>query len=223
MSYAIAIDGPSGAGKSTIAKRVAKKLSFIYVDTGAMYRAMALYVLEQNIDPQDQAKVAAVCPDIDVTILYEDGVQQVLLNGKNVSAEIRQEIVGNTASRISVIKEVREKLVALQRQLAAKENVVMDGRDIGTTILPNAEVKIFLTASAKTRANRRYLELTEKGEACDMDEILKDIIDRDERDMSRAVSPLKQAEDAVLVDSSEMGIEEVVESILSVYRKKVNG
>ena len=223
MSYAIAIDGPSGAGKSTIAKRVAKELSFIYVDTGAMYRAMALYVLEQNIDPQDQAKVAAACPDIDVTILYEDGVQQVLLNGKNVSAEIRQEIVGNTASRISVIKEVREKLVALQRQLAAKENVVMDGRDIGTTILPNAEVKIFLTASAKTRANRRYLELTEKGEACDMDEILKDIIDRDERDMSRAVSPLKQAEDAVLVDSSEMGIEEVVESILSVYRKKVNG
>ena len=123
MSYAIAIDGPSGAGKSTIAKRVAKELSFIYVDTGAMYRAMALYVLEQNIDPQDQAKVAAACPDIDVTILYEDGVQQVLLNGKNVSTEIRQEIVGNTASRISVIKEVREKLVALQRQLAEKENV----------------------------------------------------------------------------------------------------
>ena len=138
MSYAIAIDGPSGAGKSTIAKRVAKELSFIYVDTGAMYRAMALYVLEQNIDPQDQAKVAAVCPDIDVTILYEDGVQQVLLNGKNVSAEIRQEIVGNTASKISVIKEVREKLVALQRQLAAKENVVMDGRDIGTQVLPDA-------------------------------------------------------------------------------------
>ena len=162
MSYAIAIDGPSGAGKSTIAKRVAKELSFIYVDTGAMYRAMALYVLEQNIDPQDQAKVAAACPDIDVTILYEDGVQQVLLNGKNVSAEIRQEIVGNTASRISVIKEVREKLVALQRQLAAKENVVMDGRDIGTQVLPDATVKIYLTASAKERAKRRYLELQEK-------------------------------------------------------------
>ena len=141
MSYVIAIDGPSGAGKSTIAKRVAKELSFIYVDTGAMYRAMALYVLEQNIDPQDQAKVVAACPDIDVTILYEDGVQQVLLNGKNVSTEIRQEIVGNTASRISVIKEVREKLVALQRQLAAKENVVMDGRDIGTQVLPDATVQ----------------------------------------------------------------------------------
>ena len=220
MSYAIAIDGPSGAGKSTIAKRVAKELSFIYVDTGAMYRAMALYVLEQNIDPQDQAKVAAVCPDIDVTILYEDGVQQVLLNGKNVSAEIRQEIVGNTASRISVIKEVREKLVALQRQLAAKENVVMDGRDIGTCVLPNAQVKIYLTAGSKTRAQRRYDELTAKGVSCDFDEIEKDIIDRDYRDMHRETSPLKQAEDAVLVDSSEMDIDEVVEAIRSIYEEK---
>ena len=213
MSYAIAIDGPSGAGKSTIAKRVAKELSFIYVDTGAMYRAMALYVLEQNIDPQDQAKVAAVCPDIDVTILYEDGVQQVLLNGKNVSAEIRQEIVGNTASRISVIKEVREKLVALQRQLAAKENVVMDGRDIGTNILPNADVKIYLTASVKTRADRRYKELTEKGISCSYEEIAEDIKKRDERDMSRETAPLKQAEDAILIDSSDMSIEEVVHAI----------
>ena len=221
MSYAIAIDGPSGAGKSTIAKRVAKELSFIYVDTGAMYRAMALYVLEQNIDPQDQAKVAAACPDIDVTILYEDGVQQVLLNGKNVSAEIRQEIVGNTASKISVIKEVREKLVALQRQLAAKENVVMDGRDIGTTILPNAEVKIYLTASADTRARRRALEYEQKGEMFNLDQIRKDIIERDERDMNREVSPLKQADDAVLVDSSEMGIDDVVNAILNVYKEKV--
>ena len=170
MGYNIAIDGPAGAGKSTIAKQVAKKKGFIYVDTGAMYRAMALYVLEQNIDPQDQAKVAAACPDIDVTILYEDGVQQVLLNGKNVSAEIRQEIVGNTASKISVIKEVREKLVALQRQLAAKENVVMDGRDIGTQVLPDATVKIYLTASAKERAKRRYLELQEKEKEQDNDQ-----------------------------------------------------
>ena len=220
MGYNIAIDGPAGAGKSTIAKRVAKELSFVYVDTGAMYRAMALYVLEQNIDPQDQAKVAAVCPDIDVTILYEDGVQQVLLNGKNVSAEIRQEIVGNTASKISVIKEVREKLVALQRQLAAKENVVMDGRDIGTCVLPNAQVKIYLTASSKTRAQRRYDELTAKGVSCDFDEIEKDIIDRDYRDMHRETSPLKQAEDAVLVDSSEMDIDEVVEAIRSIYEEK---
>ena len=221
MGCNIAIDGPAGAGKSTIAKRVAKELSFIYVDTGAMYRAMALYVLEQNIDPQDQAKVAAACPDIDVTILYEDGVQQVLLNGKNVSTEIRQEIVGNTASKISVIKEVREKLVALQRQLAAKENVVMDGRDIGTTILPNAEVKIYLTASADTRAKRRALEYEQKGESFDLDQIRKDIIERDQRDMNREISPLKQADDAVLVDSSEMGIDDVVNAILNVYKEKV--
>ena len=220
MSYAIAIDGPSGAGKSTIAKRVAKKLSFIYVDTGAMYRAMALYVLEQNIDPQDQAKVAAVCPDIDVTILYEDGVQQVLLNGKNVSAEIRQEIVGNTASKISVIKEVREKLVALQRQLAAKENVVMDGRDIGTQVLPDAIVKIYLTASAKERAKRRYLELQEKGMPGELDQIEADIIERDNRDMNREISPLRQAEDAVLVDASFMGIEEVTAAVIAEFEKK---
>ena len=218
MSYAIAIDGPSGAGKSTIAKRVAKELSFIYVDTGAMYRAMALYVLEQNIDPQDQAKVAAVCPDIDVTILYEDGVQQVLLNGKNVSAEIRQEIVGNTASRISVIKEVREKLVALQRQLAAK--VVMDGRDIGTQVLPDATVKIYLTASAKERAKRRYLELQEKGMPGELDQIEADIIERDNRDMNREISPLRQAEDAVLVDASFMGIEEVTAAVIAEFEKK---
>ena len=217
MSYAIAIDGPSGAGKSTIAKRVAKELSFIYVDTGAMYRAMALYVLEQNIDPQDQAKVAAVCPDIDVTILYEDGVQQVLLNGKNVSAEIRQEIVGNTASKI---KEVREKLVALQRQLAAKENVVMDGRDIGTQVLPNATVKIYLTASAKERAKRRYLELQEKGMPGELDQIEADIIERDNRDMNREISPLRQAEDAVLVDASFMGIEEVTAAVIAEFEKK---
>ena len=220
MSYAIAIDGPSGAGKSTIAKRVAKELSFIYVDTGAMYRAMALYVLEQNIDPQDQAKVAAVCPDIDVTILYEDGVQQVLLNGKNVSTEIRQEIVGNTASKISVIKEVREKLVALQRQLAAKENVVMDGRDIGTQVLPDATVKIYLTASAKERAKRRYLELQEKGMPGELDQIEADIIERDNRDMNREISPLRQAEDAVLVDASFMGIEEVTAAVIAEFEKK---
>ena len=219
MSYAIAIDGPSGAGKSTIAKRVAKELSFIYVDTGAMYRAMALYVLEQNIDPQDQAKVAAACPDIDVTILYEDGVQQVLLNGKNVSTEIRQEIVGNTASRISVIKEVREKLVALQRQLAAKENVVMDGRDIGTQVLPDATVKIYLTASVHTRAVRRYQEYLAKGEKITLEEVEKDIENRDYQDMNRAISPLKQAEDAVFLDSSDMGIEEVLETMISVYEK----
>ena len=218
----IALDGPAGAGKSSIAKLVAKKLSFVYLDTGAMYRTIALYVLKNQIAPSDEAAVVARLDDIEITLSHENGEQQIFLNGENVSKEIRKEEVGNMASVSSANPEVRAHLLKLQRNLAAENNVVMDGRDIGTTILPNAEVKIFLTASAKTRANRRYLELTEKGEACDMDEILKDIIDRDERDMSRAVSPLKQAEDAVLVDSSEMGIEEVVESILSVYRKKVN-
>ena len=214
MGINIAIDGPAGAGKSTIAKKVAKELSFIYVDTGAMYRAMALYLLEKGISGDE--KISEACHDADISIRYENGEQQVILNGKNVTAFLRKEEVGNMAS-------VSSANLKLQRNLAAENNVVMDGRDIGTTILPNAEVKIFLTASAKTRASRRYLELTEKGEACDMDEILKDIVDRDERDMNRAVSPLKKAEDAVLVDSSEMGIDEVVESILSVYRKRVNG
>ena len=221
--YSIAIDGPAGAGKSTIAKTIAKKLEFIYVDTGAMYRAMALYFIRHEIDPKDEEAINKACPDIHVSINYEDGVQQVLLNGENVNGLIRTEEVGNMASKTSAYKMVRATLLDLQRDLAKTANILMDGRDIGTTILPNAEVKIFLTASAKTRASRRYLELTEKGEACDMDEIMKDIVDRDERDMNRAVSPLKKAEDAVLVDSSEMGIDEVVESILSVYRKRVNG
>lgn len=221
MSYAIAIDGPSGAGKSTIAKRVAKELSFIYVDTGAMYRAMALYVLKNGIDPQDEEKVAAICPEIDVTILYEDGVQQVLLNGENVSTEIRQEEVGNTASKISVIPQVREKLVALQRQLAEKENVVMDGRDIGTQVLPNAAVKIYLTASSAQRTKRRYLELQEKGMPGELEQIEADIIERDHRDMNRAISPLRQAEDAVLVDASFMNIEEVTAAVIGEYQKKV--
>ena len=223
MSMNIAIDGPAGAGKSTIAKKLAKELGFIYVDTGAMYRAMAYYFLTNGIASSDETKIAEACPNVDVTIAYENNEQQVILNGKNVNGFIRTEEVGNMASATSVYPVVRTKLVELQRKLAESTDVIMDGRDIGTTILPNAEVKIFLTASAKTRASRRYLELTEKGEACDMDEILKDIVDRDERDMNRAVSPLKKAEDAVLVDSSEMGIDEVVESILSVYRKRVNG
>ena len=223
MGYNIAIDGPAGAGKSTIAKMVAKELGFIYVDTGAMYRGLAVHFLKKGIVPGEVEKIEAACEDAKVELGYENGVQQVYLNGENITSQLREEAVGNMASVSSANPEVRAHLLKLQRNLAAENNVVMDGRDIGTTILPNAEVKIFLTASAKTRASRRYLELTEKGEACDMDEILKDIVDRDERDMNRAVSPLKKAEDAVLVDSSEMGIDEVVESILSVYRKRVNG
>ena len=217
MTMNIAIDGPAGAGKSTIAKRLAKKLGFIYVDTGAMYRAMAYYFLQHNIDAKDENAIAAACPDVDVTITYENGEQQVLLNGENVNGVIRNEEVGNMASSTSVYPVVRKKLVELQRQLAKSADVIMDGRDIGTCVLPDAQVKIYLTASSATRAKRRYDELTEKGVSCDLAEIEKDIIDRDYRDMHRETSPLRQAEDAVLVDSSEMNIDEVVDAIYQVY------
>ena len=217
MSMNIAIDGPAGAGKSTIAKRLAKKLGFIYVDTGAMYRAMAYYFLQHNIDAKDENAIAAACPDVDVTITYENGEQQVLLNGENVNGVIRNEEVGNMASSTSVYPVVRKKLVELQRQLAKSADVIMDGRDIGTCVLPDAQVKIYLTASSATRAKRRYDELTEKGVSCDLAEIEKDIIDRDYRDMHRETPPLRQAEDAVLVDSSEMNIDEVVDAIYQVY------
>ena len=217
MSMNIAIDGPAGAGKSTIAKRLARKLGFIYVDTGAMYRAMAYYFLQLNIDAKDENAIAAACPDVDVTITYENGEQQVLLNGENVNGVIRNEEVGNMASSTSVYPVVRKKLVELQRQLAKSADVIMDGRDIGTCVLPDAQVKIYLTASSATRAKRRYDELTEKGVSCDLAEIEKDIIDRDYRDMHRETSPLRQAEDAVLVDSSEMNIDEVVDAIYQVY------
>ena len=217
MSMNIAIDGPAGAGKSTIAKRLAKKLGFIYVDTGAMYRAMAYYFLRHNIDAKDEKAIAAACPNVDVTITYENGEQQVLLNGENVNGVIRNEEVGNMASSTSVYPVVRKKLVELQRQLAKSADVIMDGRDIGTCVLPDAQVKIYLTASSATRAKRRYDELTEKGVSCDLAEIEIDIIDRDYRDMHRETSPLRQAEDAVLVDSSEMNIDEVVDAIYQVY------
>ena len=219
MSMNIAIDGPAGAGKSTIAKRLAKKLGFIYVDTGAMYRAMAYYFLQKHTDPSDEKAIAAMCPDVDVTIAYEGNEQQVLLNGENVNGFIRTEEVGNMASSVSVYPVVRTKLVELQRELAAKSDVIMDGRDIGTCVLPDAQVKIYLTASAKTRAQRRYEELTAKGETCDLEQIEKDIIDRDYRDMHRETSPLAQAKDAVLVDSSEMNIDEVVDAIYRIYEK----
>lgn len=220
MSMNIAVDGPAGAGKSTIAKRLAKNLGFIYVDTGAMYRAMAYYFLQNGIAAEDEAAIAAACPNVDVTIAYEDGEQQVILNGRNVNGAIRTEEVGNMASATSVYPVVREKLVELQRQLAARSDVIMDGRDIGTCVLPDAQVKIYLTASSATRAKRRFDELSAKGVACDLAEIERDIIDRDYRDMHREMSPLKQADDAVLVDSSDMDIDEVVAAITEVYRSK---
>ncbi len=219
MSMNIAIDGPAGAGKSTIAKRLAKELGFIYVDTGAMYRAMAYYFLRHNIQGDDEAAIAQACPDVDVTIAYEDGEQQVLLNGSNVTAFLRTEEVGKMASATSVYPAVRTKLVELQRRLAEKSDVVMDGRDIGTCVLPEAQVKVYLTASTATRAKRRYDELVEKGEECDLQKIEQDIIERDDRDTHREISPLKQAADAVLVDSSELGIEEVVSEIRAIYEK----
>lgn len=220
MSMNIAVDGPAGAGKSTIAKRLAKNLGFIYVDTGAMYRAMAYYFLQNGIAAEDEAAIAAACPNVDVTIAYEDGEQQVILNGRNVNGAIRTEEVGNMASATSVYPVVREKLVELQRQLAARSDVIMDGRDIGTCVLPDAQVKIYLTASSATRAKRRFDELSAKGVSCDLAEVERDIIDRDYRDMHRETSPLKQADDAVLVDSSDMDIDEVVAAITEVYRSK---
>lgn len=221
MGVNIAIDGPAGAGKSTIAKKLAKELSFIYVDTGAMYRAMALYFLEAGIAAKDEAAISRDCGNVTVTIAYEKEEQQVLLNGENVTGKLRTEQVGNMASAISVYPKVREKLVALQQKLAEDADVIMDGRDIGTCVLPNAQVKIYLTASVDTRANRRYEELTAKGQSCDLAEIARDIRERDARDMNREISPLRQAEDAVLVDTSDMTIEEVVSVIHNIYREKV--
>ena len=221
MSINIAIDGPAGAGKSTIAKRLAKELGFIYVDTGAMYRAMAYYFLSHGIKAEDENAIAEACPNVDVTISYENGEQQVILNGENVNGVIRNEAVGNMASATSVYPVVREKLVELQRQLAKKTDVIMDGRDIGTCVLPDAQVKIYLTASSATRAGRRYEELTAKGISCDLAEIERDIIDRDYRDMHRETSPLRQAEDAILVDSSDLNIDEVVAKIRSICEKAV--
>lgn len=219
MSYNIAIDGPAGAGKSTIAKKLAADLGYVYVDTGAMYRAMAYYFLQNNISADDETAISAACPNVNVTIEYKDGVQQVILNGENVNGVIRNEEVGNMASATSVYPAVRTKLVELQRELAAKQNVIMDGRDIGTVVLPDANVKIYLTASSKVRAQRRYDELTAKGEKCDFDAIEKDIIDRDYRDMHRETSPLKQAEDAVLLDSSDLDIDGVVARMKEIIKE----
>lgn len=218
--HSIAIDGPAGAGKSTIAKRVAKELGFIYVDTGAMYRAMALYFLRHGISGGDEKGVSEACGAIAVSIEYENGEQQVILNGENVNALIRTEEVSMMTSDTSKYRMVREKLLSLQRELAKKKDVIMDGRDIGTCVLPEADLKVYLTASPAERARRRHKELQERGTVCDFEKIRQDIIARDEQDMNREVSPLKQAEDAVLVDASDMTIEEVTERIVSLYQDR---
>ena len=217
----IAIDGPAGAGKSTIAKLVAAKKNYIYVDTGAMYRAIALYLYRNGIDADDSAAISSRCGEPDITIEYRDGEQVVLLNGENVNSQLRTPQVSDMASRSSVNPDVRQKLMELQQELARRENVVMDGRDIGTVVLPDAQVKIFLTASVEVRAKRRYLEEIGKGMQADLDEIAAQIKERDERDMNRPVAPLKQADDAVLVDTSDLTIEEVVEKILAIIDEKI--
>lgn len=219
MAYSVAIDGPAGAGKSTIAKIVAKEKEFIYVDTGAMYRAMALYFIKQGIQASESDKISAAAEGADVTIEYVNGEQQVFLNGENVTTYLRTEEVGNMASASSVNGDVRKKLVELQQKLAATANVVMDGRDIGTCVLPNANVKVYLTASVDVRAKRRYDELLVKGQNADLEQIKKDIEERDYRDMHREISPLRQAEDAVLVDSSKLTIEESAGAILDLIDK----
>lgn len=218
MAHSIAIDGPAGAGKSTIAKLVAKKLRFTYVDTGAMFRAMAVFFTDNNIAPDDEAAIGRACPDVKIAIDYKDGVQQIILNGENVTGRLRTEKTGNMASAIAVYPAVRTKLLELQREIASTTDVVMDGRDIGTCVLPDATCKIYLTASVDTRAERRYKELTDKGETADIEKIKADIADRDYRDMHREMAPLRKADDAVLVDSSDMTVEQVTEAIIEAYK-----
>ena len=217
----IAIEGPAGAGKSTIAKKVAKELKdYIYVDTGAMYRAIAYYLVTNHVDIENDEALKAACDQIAIVIKYENDAQQVYLNGENVTAFLRTEETGNMASKSSAKAPVRAALLDIQRDLAKEYNVVMDGRDIGTNVLPNAELKIYLTASSKERANRRYKELVDKGEPADFDKIEADIVERDNRDMNRAIAPLKQAKDAILIDSSDMTIDEVVKTIMGYVKKR---
>ena len=217
----IAIDGPAGAGKSSIAKALSKRLGYIYIDTGAMYRAVALFFLENNVADGTDSRIESLLDKLEISIKYEEGAQKVILNGEDVTGKLRLEEIGKLASKFSAIGSVREKLVALQRKLAQKENVVMDGRDIGTVVLPNADLKIYLSASSKVRAKRRYLELLEKGQTdLDINDIEDEIIKRDEADMNREISPLKQADDAYYLDSSDMTLEEVVSKILSMVKEE---
>lgn len=220
MSYSIAIDGPAGAGKSTIAKEIAKRLSFVYIDTGAMYRAMAVYFMENKADTEDYAELEKMCEKVDVVITYEEGVQQVLLNGENVTGRLRTEEVGKMASKTSQCPAVRKKLVLLQQKLAQSTDVIMDGRDIGTYVLPAATLKIYLTASVAARAKRRFDELVQKGENPDLQVITEDIEKRDYADMHREHSPLRQAEDAVYLDTSDMGIAQVAEKIIRMFEER---
>ncbi|MFU0828761.1 MAG: Cytidylate kinase [Lachnoclostridium sp.] len=221
--YSIAIDGPAGAGKSTIAKGVAKKLDFIYVDTGAMYRAIGLFILRNGIGADDEERISEACKQIEVTIEYINKEQQVILNGENITGLIRTEEVGKMASAVARFGAVRNKMVELQKKMAASSNVIMDGRDIGTVVLPDADLKIYLTASTQERALRRWRELKEKGIESDIKAIEEDIKKRDYQDMHREIAPLKKAEDAILLDSSDLTIEEVIDKITLLFQKKLDG
>ena len=221
MSFAIAIDGPAGAGKSTAARKAAENLNFIYVDTGAMYRTIGLYMLENKVPADNEDALKNALDQIQIELKYKDGVQCMFLNGEDVSGRIRTPEVSAQASVVAAVPAVREKLLDLQRSMAASQDVIMDGRDIGTHILPDAELKIFLTASVEERARRRYLELIEKGEGCDIEDIRKDIADRDYRDMHRETAPLRQAEDAVLLDTSDMTLDEVVTEITRLAKERM--
>lgn len=215
----IAIDGPAGAGKSTIAKKVAKELGYIYVDTGALYRTVALFMIQNKININDESEVNKALDRIDISMKYEDGIQNIYLNRENVNSLIRTIEVSKIASKTSTYKKVREKLLFLQKDIAKKNKVVMDGRDIGTVILPNADLKIFLTASAKVRGERRYKEIIERDERADLQSIIEDIEKRDEQDKNRAISPLRKANDAIEIDSSYMTIDEVTKKIISLLNK----
>lgn len=217
----IAIDGPSGAGKSSLAKQLAQELGYLYVDTGAMYRAIGLYAVRRGADPKNAGQVEPLLPEIQLDIRLVEGTQHIYLNGEDVSTDIRAEEIGMAASGVSAIPAVRQFLLDTQRDLARANNVLMDGRDIGTVILPHAQVKIFLTASDTARAQRRYKELVEKGQNPDYQQVLADIRQRDYQDSHRAVAPLRQAEDAVLVDTSELNLEESLEALKEVIREKV--
>ena len=221
MSFNVAIDGPAGAGKSTIAKMVAKKLNFIYVDTGAMYRAIALYLLRGGVDTADETAVSEAVKNADITIRYQDGAQQVILNGEDVSGLIRTEKVGNTASATSVYPSVRAHLLELQRSLAASQNVIMDGRDIGTVVFPDAELKLFVTASPEVRAKRRVDELEAKGIPASYEEVLENVKKRDYIDSTREESPLRQADDALVLDNSHMTLDEQKAWLLEQYHKAI--
>ena len=221
MDYiSVAIDGPSGAGKSTVARAVAARMGYVYVDTGAMYRAIGLAVYRRGITGEDTAGIIASLPTVDISLAYQDGMQHVLLNGEDVSEAIRTPEIAQYASKVSAVPEVRRFLLDVQRDMAKNSNILMDGRDIGTVILPDAPVKIFLTASAKTRAERRYRELKEKGQQVTLEGVLADIQARDRQDTTRAVAPLRQADDAVLLDTSALDLEQSIAAVLRIIREK---